>query len=383
MALGLKSILAGARENYDRVIAAVVAVGLLFSMLYLAVAIGESKSKQASWERQMSSHKAKHPCVAPADFASYSNGLEKIRDPGMLAMHTWTNKTLLVPERRVWCSKDGCHKPIPYDADICPFCLSEQLKDKDAPVGWDTDGDKMPDVWEQKFGLDPKDPSDAAQDKDGDGFTNIEEFNPRPELATDPTDPKSHPPYAEFKAYVSEIKRDPFMLRFKAVNVLAPGTNIFQVNLRGNVKTYFGKLGDVYDGFKLMKHEVKKEMRQPPGWPKPREMEIDYLTLQRGDKVVTLEKGNDFVEYIEYTATVILAIDSSKYEIKTDSVLSLKDDKYKVNGIDTANETVVVTREQDGKNYVIRKLPESKPANSGEGGAEPPAKPAGSGENPR
>jgi pectate lyase len=51
----------------------------------------------------------------------------------------------------------------------------------------DSDNDGMPDAWEIKYGLDPHDPSDAALDLNGDGYTNIEEFlNGR-----DPAGPKT------------------------------------------------------------------------------------------------------------------------------------------------------------------------------------------------
>ena len=40
----------------------------------------------------------------------------------------------------------------------------------------DSDKDGMPDVWETKNGLNPKDPSDASLSKKKDGYTNIEEY---------------------------------------------------------------------------------------------------------------------------------------------------------------------------------------------------------------
>ena len=47
----------------------------------------------------------------------------------------------------------------------------------------DTDNDGMPDKWEKKYGLKPNDAADNAQDTDGDGYTNVEEYL----NSTDPT----------------------------------------------------------------------------------------------------------------------------------------------------------------------------------------------------
>lgn len=40
----------------------------------------------------------------------------------------------------------------------------------------DTDHDGMPDAWEKARGLNPSDPSDGSTDKNGDGYTNLEDF---------------------------------------------------------------------------------------------------------------------------------------------------------------------------------------------------------------
>ena len=41
---------------------------------------------------------------------------------------------------------------------------------------YDEDGDGMVDGWEEIYGLDPSDASDAEQDPDGDGWNNADEF---------------------------------------------------------------------------------------------------------------------------------------------------------------------------------------------------------------
>ena len=49
-----------------------------------------------------------------------------------------------------------------------------ELKSSEAPM--DTDKDGIPDEWENKNSLNPNDRSDGSKDKDGDGYTNIEEY---------------------------------------------------------------------------------------------------------------------------------------------------------------------------------------------------------------
>jgi pectate lyase len=65
---------------------------------------------------------------------------------------------------------------------------------KSAPPPLDSDHDGMPDEWESRHGLDPKDPSDAAQSRDKNGYTNLEHYLNRtdPNGKIDYRDPKNN-----------------------------------------------------------------------------------------------------------------------------------------------------------------------------------------------
>jgi hypothetical protein len=58
------------------------------------------------------------------------------------------------------------------------FWITSNLDDKD--------NDGMPDLWEERYNLDPEDPSDAKDDPDEDGLTNLEEYeignNPKKDI---------------------------------------------------------------------------------------------------------------------------------------------------------------------------------------------------------
>ena len=68
---------------------------------------------------------------------------------------------------------------------ITPDSDADGVYDDEDP---DDDGDGLPDDIETAAGLDPLDPSDAAGDLDGDGFSNLREYQDD----TDMTDPRSN-----------------------------------------------------------------------------------------------------------------------------------------------------------------------------------------------
>ncbi len=52
----------------------------------------------------------------------------------------------------------------------------EEYPEVRRPADWDTDGDGMPNHWETAHRLDTSDAADGVTDRDGDGYTNLEEY---------------------------------------------------------------------------------------------------------------------------------------------------------------------------------------------------------------
>src|SRR6185369_5975909 len=70
--------------------------------------------------------------------------------------------------------REGTGAVINFEADIPEPGRWQTYHSLPAPA--DSDGDGIPDYWEEQFGLNKKSAADAIQDSDGDGYTNIEEY---------------------------------------------------------------------------------------------------------------------------------------------------------------------------------------------------------------
>ena len=349
----LKGIWGWLKLHYDKIIAVLMLLVLCLSLLYLAFKIGMTRKEQEEHARKIASFTPSHPEAVPIDDDPYEAALTKLEGPPQIP--AWTHAAF-VPEARVWCI--DCRMPIPWAAEVCPFCTATQPRPRESDPLWDYDRDGIPDLWEKKYGLDPSDPKDVYNDNDGDGFSNIVEFRADPQTdltdlsrkhGTNMTDPKDYPP-PENLLVLKEISGDPFDLRFRGKIVLPDKSVKFQLNVRGAERTVWAKMGDTVEGFTVVDFEEKHVKRQLRSMA----MTVDesVLTLTRGEKRIPLQM-NQLVPYTEFIAKIEFLLDGATYDVKLESILTVKGQQYRVKDIDSKKDIVVIVRASDGKEFKL------------------------------
>lgn len=114
-----------------------------------------------------------------------------LRDTPFTGMVTTTYRATELED--ILFGEDGAGAIVPYRDPVDDRVLNTALTNTGKIIdsqeevgGWpemdpgtpppDADHDGMPDDWEKDHGLNPEDASDAAGDRDGDGYTNVEEY---------------------------------------------------------------------------------------------------------------------------------------------------------------------------------------------------------------
>ena len=339
--MGMQRVTSWFKATYDRLIAVIIMTVLIVSLLYLAVRIGMVKAQQATWEVEIVNLVPAHPEADSVQSDAFDGAMAQLENPHIVPHGTW-GRRFVVPEERFSC--EHCKYPNEMQATNCVSC-EEVLDDGKVDPDFDEDLDGIPNVAEEEFGLDPLDPDDAALDKDGDGFSNLLEY----ENETDLNDKNSTPPI-EAWIKLESIEAEAFNLLFKAYSTLPDGSLMFQLNTKDGGKTHFKKMGDEVEGFTLVKfetnfvEEVKYKMK----------MSVDKskLSLKFGERVIVLVKLQN-VKWDKFNATLIYERDGRRFMVHNEDKFELQGKKYKVNRIDTSSRTVVIIRISDSREFKI------------------------------
>lgn len=300
-------------QNYDKLALVIALAILLISALLLLLNIGGQR-REFDARMQQEAGMGRRP-VAALDTTIITNLMYRLTTPFQAQME---GRRFMVGELRVASIPDGA--PIPYAATRDPFSGKEQPA---IDVDPDSDGDGIPDKIEMKWGLNIFDPTDAQGDLDGDGYSNLEEHL----AGTDPMDAASFPPPAA-KLRLVRTMTDPFRFVFAGIS-----GERYQLNTRNSDRTYFVSIGDEVEGFKVASYDPAA-----PGGP--------TLTLTRGTQTFRLVRGRTITDEAR-TAFLVLLLDGSRYRVRLNDTLTIKDVRYKV--VDIREDRIVIRDAQTDK----------------------------------
>lgn len=343
-------------RHYDKLIAVVVLVILLISLFYLTSAGAARKQDEANYTMQLDGLKPSGGIVSAMDMSAYEAATRLARTPFQLAALDAQQEGLLSPERRVACVNAACQKPIPFDAEKCPFCEAKQPPAKPNTEGLDSDHDGIPDKTENALGLNPQDPADAKGDLDGDGFSNLEEL----EAKTDPKNKDSHPALVHLLR-VKELRGKRLPLIFSGVNTMPNGQKQLVFNLIGQgARTYWVKEGEQIGetDYVVGKVEIKSEERADPNMPGiKRRADVSTVLVKRktDNKELTL-KINEGGMNTDVEAVIVLPLDNSEYSVLENGTFKIRDETYRVVSVDNGTTSVVIENVASGQQKVVRKL---------------------------
>ena len=223
-----------------------------------------------------------------------------------------------------------CDKLVSKKVDVCPFCS----------YLFDSDQDGIPNQWEKQYSLNAYDPDDAYLDKDGDTFSNFDEFHAK----TNPTDPFSKPehynPVSRYK--LVKIFKKPLDLLFDGYMLLPDGSYSFVINYRNS--SYFKKLGETISEFTIENFEKKEISKIRDGV----EVKIDLSKLVLKTKlgeIITLT-FHKMTTQNEWWAEIEDLDSQKRYELRDGG-------SFGVFTIETISDTEVKIKDDEGNNYKL------------------------------
>lgn len=276
--------------------------------------------------------------------------------------------SFLASAARVFCG--FCHRPMLSVAKACPFCGKEPVVEEVPVVVVDTDGDGMPDEWEKKFGLDFNDPANASQDKDGDEFTDLEEFT----AGTDPTNKSDHPDYCESLALQLPLVETKLSFFFEKVMQIPAGYRFYFKD--PSAKNDYGKRGVTYTpmagdeigttGYVVISYNPKQETVKLAAAAGEKAMtktvDASTATIERkSDKVrFELRVGNSKLIAVDTQAKLSYnrGVASKEFNVVKGDAIEFGGAKYIVKSIESVGKGAKVTLADSilGKIHVVEAL---------------------------
>jgi hypothetical protein len=299
------------KAHYDRVVVIAAALFLFFSALWIW---GSAAQFGATFVALQAAPPPKQP-KPPGKAIDLETAAEKLHQPPQ-----WTfggRSGLFVPEKHF------------IGSNGLPATL--QTTQVHPPV---------PNEWLEQFGLPIADADVLTQDPDGDGFTNLEEW----EGHTNPIDKNSHPDYLT-KLKLKAFTVEPFRLMFSSWVEDTFGINAIDLKW----PTQFLKVGDTIPGtrFKIVKFTEKYQPNQYGT-----NVDVSELALEQEEtkENLTLVKEKIAISPESVATFVYSWGERREFQVRKDQEFSLKPQqeiKYKLVDVQPTKAVIVNTKKPD------------------------------------
>lgn len=339
--------------HYEWIAAAVAAAALVAGGVMFAGSLGADPGELAS--RKAAEVKRIPPGGEPVqkpDLSPFTMASNIAKNPTSLKEVTDDAGSFLASEARILCT--NCLSAVVKGPE-CPLCKAvlEEVKPEDK----DADGDGMPNDWERKFGLNANDPADASLDKDGDGFTNLEEY----EAQTDPTDKDSHPDYLDSVTVQLPLVETKLPFFFTGTMKTPSGLK-FQFKDPTRAKEFDRGVYSVLAGEEIgksgyvAKEYVEKTVEKTMGGGMKKKVDASEAVVARKSdgKKVSATIGKKGVP-VDVQAKLAYARDGKTFDVVAGDVIDLNGTKYVVKAVKGTEKgaTVTLANEKTGKVKIL------------------------------
>jgi len=340
--------------HYEWIAVAVAAAALVAGGVMFVGSLGADPDEMASEStKQIKRIPPGGGGVQKPDLSNFTLASKAAKNPTSLKEVTDEMGSFLASEARILCT--NCLSAVVKDGNQCPVCKAvlEEVKPEDK----DADGDGMPNDWEKKYGLNPNDPSDASLDKDGDAFTNLEEFD----ASTDPTDKESHPDYVESLAVQLPVAETKLSFFFTG-KMDTPSGLKFQFKDPTRAKEFDRGVYSVLAGEEIgksgyvAKEYVEKTVEKTMGGGMKKKVDAsEALVVRKSDgKKVTLPIGKKGVP-VDVQAKLAYSRGGKTFDVVAGDVIDLSGTKYVVKEVKGTEKSasVKLVNEKTGKESVL------------------------------
>jgi hypothetical protein len=356
------------KAHYDWIAAGAGALALVAAAAFYVSALGDDPEAMAGAEAaRVERMKSAETGVKPLDMSVLDVAMRTTKTPPSVSEVSEKSASFLASERRVLCKK--CKKAIPGNVKEYPVCECGEKQEEEKVVVLDADNDGMSDEWENKFGLNTQSAADASDDVDGDGFSNLEEFQAK----TDPKDGASHPDYLDYVKINLPLKETYMPFIFRKANKIPSGwrCEFFAPNRRDDYgrrgATLTAVIGEAIadTGFVVKGYEAKSMRKAFKGGEgvMTRMVDISEVTLERksdSKKVVLVVSDSPKAKPapVDVQATLFYERDGRTFDVVAGAEITLNGCKYKVAEIKREGKgaKVTVAEIKTGKKRTLQAL---------------------------